>query len=210
MNLWKILLNVYKVDSSEYISLVQRGPSDDYEKIQNDGFRTLKNNQKFQSKVPVEVINRCLNAFVIKAKDLPKSRLVNLRFSYVQGMNVLIAPFLYCMGELDAFYSFYNFIVNTCPLYVQPALEGVHCGVKLLDRCLQEFDPKLYSYLIEKDIKTTIYAFPWVMTFTACLPRLESVLELWDFYFSFGFHLNIMVITAHLNLHRHAIIKSEK
>lgn len=64
--------------------------------------------------------------------DAPASRLMNLRFSYVQGMNVLAAPFLYVMPELDAFFSFSSFIQYSCPLYVQPALEGVHCGVKVI------------------------------------------------------------------------------
>lgn len=63
--------------------------------------------------------------------DRPVGRLINLKYSYVQGMNVLAAPFLYVMPELDAFYSFASLIQNTCPLYVQPALEGVHCGLKV-------------------------------------------------------------------------------
>lgn len=58
-------------------------------------------------------------------------------------MNVIAAPFLFVMNELDAFYSMSNFIQNYCPLYFQPALEGVHCGVKLLDVCLKIIDPEL-------------------------------------------------------------------
>jgi cell cycle arrest protein BUB2 len=57
---------------------------------------------------------------------------MNLKFTYVQGMNVMAAPFLYVMTELDAFFSFSSFIQYSCPLYVQPALEGVHCGVKVI------------------------------------------------------------------------------
>jgi len=55
-----------------------------------------------------------------------------LGFTYVQGMNVLAAPFLYTMpSELEAFYCFSNFIEQSCPLYVQPTLEGVHRGLKV-------------------------------------------------------------------------------
>lgn len=55
-----------------------------------------------------------------------------LGFTYVQGMNVLAAPFLYTMpSELEAFYCFAKFIEESCPLYVQPTLEGVHCGLKV-------------------------------------------------------------------------------
>jgi cell cycle arrest protein BUB2 len=53
-------------------------------------------------------------------------------FTYVQGMNVLAAPFLYTMpSELEAFYCFASFIEVTCPAYVQPTLEGVHRGLKV-------------------------------------------------------------------------------
>ena len=55
-----------------------------------------------------------------------------LGFTYVQGMNVLAAPFLYTMpSELEAFYCFAKFIEESCPLYVQPTLEGVHRGLKV-------------------------------------------------------------------------------
>jgi cell cycle arrest protein BUB2 len=56
-----------------------------------------------------------------------------LGFTYVQGMNVLAAPFLYTMpSELEAFFCFAKFIEECCPLYVQPTLEGVHRGLKVI------------------------------------------------------------------------------
>ena len=66
--------------------------------------------------------------------NLPPDRQENdqLGFTYVQGMNVLAAPFLYTMpSELEAFYCFAKFNEESCPLYVQPTLEGVHCGLKV-------------------------------------------------------------------------------
>ena len=55
-----------------------------------------------------------------------------LPFTYVQGMNVLAAPFLYTMpSEIEAFYCFAKFIEEACPLYVQPTLEGVHKGLRV-------------------------------------------------------------------------------
>ena len=45
---------------------------------------------------------------------------------------MLAAPFLYTMpSELEAFYCFAKFIEESCPLYVQPTLEGVHYGLKV-------------------------------------------------------------------------------
>jgi Rab-GTPase-TBC domain len=55
-----------------------------------------------------------------------------LGFTYVQGMNVLAAPFLYTMpSEVEAFFCFSKFIEESCPLYVQPTLEGVHRGLRV-------------------------------------------------------------------------------
>jgi hypothetical protein len=116
---WKILLGVYRIDAVEYISLVQKGPCPVWEKIQNDVFRTLATDVDFTRNVTNEMISRLLHSFVWKTLVQPKSRLVNLSFSYVQGMNVLAAPFLYVMPELEAFSCFSYFILHSCPLYVQ-------------------------------------------------------------------------------------------
>jgi cell cycle arrest protein BUB2 len=44
----------------------------------------------------------------------------------------LAAPFLYTMpSELEAFFCFAKFIEESCPLYVQPTLEGVHRGLRV-------------------------------------------------------------------------------
>jgi cell cycle arrest protein BUB2 len=58
----------------------------------------------------------------------------NKGIRYVQGMNVLAAPFLYvCGGEAEcmAFGLFERFITVECPVYVRPTLEGVHRGLKV-------------------------------------------------------------------------------
>lgn len=103
-------------------------------------------------------------------------------------MNVLAAPFLYTMpSEIEAFFCFSKFIEESCPLYVQPTLEGVHRGlrvslsissiacysyllhVQLLDKCLKIVDPELYSHLRSKNLSAEIYAFP-CMTLLKLLP----------------------------------------
>ncbi|KAJ3302041.1 hypothetical protein HDV03_005473 [Kappamyces sp. JEL0829] len=199
---WKILLGVYRIDSIEYMGLIQRGPCEVWEKIQNDVFRTLATDADFTKQVSHDMISRLLHAFVWKTQDQPKSRLINLSFSYVQGMNVLAAPFLYVMPELESFACFTAFILNSCPLYVQPALEGVHCGVKLLDVLLIHFHPTLHSHLLTHGAETQVYAFPWIMTFSACTPPLQQVLKLWDFYLAYGIHLHILTLV-------HVLIKME-
>ncbi|KAJ3346803.1 Ras GTPase activating protein ira2 [Entophlyctis luteolus] len=206
--IWKLLIGVYKVSADEYVSLVGKGPSSVFEKIKNDSFRTLHGDVSFGKVVDEAVIVRLLNAFAWKSKDYPTSRLINLQFSYVQGMNVLAAPFLYVMPEVDAFFTFSTFIHHTCPLYVQPALEGVHCGIKLLEKCLAIADPSLHGYLLQKELDPVMYAFPSVMTFSACTPPLAEVLRLWDFLLSYGVHMNILCIVAQMILIRGEILKS--
>ena len=68
-----------------------------------------------------------------------------LGFTYVQGMNVLAAPFLYTMpSELEAFFCFAKFIEESCPLYVQPTLEGVHRGLRVRKHHFDYFDHSSY------------------------------------------------------------------
>ncbi|KAJ3153468.1 hypothetical protein HDU89_000493 [Geranomyces variabilis] len=205
---WKVLLGIYRVSATEYLGLIERGPCANYEKIKNDTFRTLATDKTFLATVDESMLSRLLNAFVWKMEDAPPSRLLNLTFTYVQGMNVLAAPFLYVMPELDAFYTFTAFVQHACPLYVQPALEGVHCGLRLLDRCLQVCDPVLFRHLKSKRLTATVYAFPSVMTFSACTPPLSHLLRLWDFLLCYGLHLNILCIVAQLLLIRAQLLAS--
>ncbi|KAJ3194387.1 hypothetical protein HK101_002860 [Irineochytrium annulatum] len=160
--IWKALLGIYRVSALEYVTLNNKGPCDVYDKLKNDTFRTLATDRLFKSRVDEGTLRRCLNAFVWKAKEQPPSRLMNIKFSYVQGMNVHAAPFLFVMPELDAYFTFTSFITHTCPLYVQPALEGVHCGIKLLDKCLKILDPMLFKHLKVKGLDTLTWAFPCV------------------------------------------------
>ncbi|KAJ3272697.1 hypothetical protein HDV01_005333 [Terramyces sp. JEL0728] len=202
-SVWKILLGIYKIDALEYINLVYKGPSLYSEKIENDTFRTFSTDKSFTDQVSLAMLTRILNAFVWKLEE-HKSRFMNLSFTYVQGMNVLLAPFIYVMPELDAFYTFSIFIQHTCPLYVQPALEGVHLGVKMFDKLLYELDPELSNQL--SAYPSTVYSFPWVMTFGACWKPLTEVLKLWDFYLAYGIHLNILAIIVILQQQKRELL----
>jgi hypothetical protein len=117
--------------------------------------RTLATDSNFKSRVREDMLVRLLDAFVWRSTEAmesisptsptfphlpatygrsrqPQQPKQPLAFNYVQGMNVLAAPFLYTMPtEVEAFYSFARFIERACPLYVQPTLEGVHRGLKV-------------------------------------------------------------------------------
>ncbi|KAL8672504.1 MAG: hypothetical protein Q9168_003042 [Polycauliona sp. 1 TL-2023] len=128
---------------------------------------------------------------------------------YVQGMNVLCAPFLYAArSEAEAFVAFHGFLTKECPGYVRGAMDGVHKGLSLVDKCLAIVDPKLSSYLQTKHMKAELYAFASVLTMCACTPPLPEVLLLWDFLFAYGPHLNILCICAQLVIMRETLLTS--
>lgn len=105
---------------------------------------------------------------------------------------------------------FSSLIQNNCPLYFQPALEGVHCGVKLLDVCLRILAPELHLFLESKGLSTKVYGFPAVMTFCACVKPLSQVLILWDFLLASGVHLNIVCICAQLMMIQSELMDSKR
>lgn len=128
---------------------------------------------------------------------------------YVQGMNVMAAPFLYAArSEAEAFAAFDRYISYECPGYVRGSMDGVHRGLALVDQILSIVDPKLSSHLISKGMKAEIYAFPSVLTLCACTPPLPEVLQLWDFLFAFGPHLNLLCIVSQLVLIRDSLLTS--
>ncbi|TQS31479.1 hypothetical protein Golomagni_08239, partial [Golovinomyces magnicellulatus] len=129
--------------------------------------------------------------------------------TYVQGMNVLAAPFLYAArSEAEAFVLFYSLLTKECPAYIRGAMDGVHRGLGLVDKVLAIVDPKLSMYLTAKGLSAEIYAFPSVLTLCACTPPLPEVLKLWDFLFAYGPHLNILCIVAQLTIMRSQILQS--
>ncbi|KAF7714619.1 Uncharacterized protein PECH_003579 [Penicillium ucsense] len=134
---------------------------------------------------------------------------VNDSAIYVQGMNVLCAPFLYAArSEVEAFALFHYFVTKECPGYIRGAMDGVHKGLRLVDRCLEIVEPKLAAYLFSKGMYAELYAFPSVLTLCACTPPLPEVLHLWDFLFAYGPHLNILCIVAQLIRMRDTLLES--
>lgn len=130
---------------------------------------------------------------------------------YVQGMNVLCAPFLYAArSEAEAFVAFHRFITRECPGYVRGAMDGVHKGLVLVDKCLAICEPRLALYLRSKGMTAEIYAFASVLTMCACTPPLPEVLQLWDFLFSYGAHLNILCICAQLLMMKDTLMASPR
>src|SRR5215471_3592931 len=89
-------------------------------------------------------------------------------------------------------------------------MDGVHRGVKLVDRCLEVIEPKLANHLFSKGMYAELYAFPSVLTLCACTPPLPEVLHLWDFLFAYGPHLNVLCVVAQLIRMRDKILASSR
>ena len=140
--IWSLFLNVSPHSPAKYISHLSHGPSPLAHKIRNDTPRTLATDPLFRKRVTEGMLRRLLNAF-----DWSMSKR-NKGIRYVQGMNVLAAPFLYVCGseaECMAFGLFEKFITIECPVYVRPTLEGVHRGLKV---CTSDIASHHVSYLI--------------------------------------------------------------
>ncbi|ORX63460.1 RabGAP/TBC, partial [Linderina pennispora] len=188
--LWLAMLEVRATGVEGYERALGLCPSACAGKINNDAFRTLAGDSEFRKTVTTESVVRVLNALLsAPASDPPR---------YVQGMNTLLAPFLYVMDESAAFYAFRQFLRNECPLYARPSLPGVHACVQLVDECLAFVDPQLYSHLRRHGAVAKIYAFPAAMTLSANVGPLRQVVRLWDFLLAFGVHLNVVCIVAQL------------
>jgi len=78
-----------------------------------------------------------------------------------------------------------------------------------VDRCLETVDPKLYGHLQAKFLSAELYAFPSVLTLSACTPPLPEVLKLWDFLMAYGAHLNILCVVAQLLLMRDDLLAAQ-
>lgn len=125
------------------------GPSAVDEKIRHDTFRTMSTDSDFVEHVSEDMLIRLLNAFVWASDDSRTDLFQNRSaVSYVQGMNVLAAPFLMTMPEMEAFFSFSTFIYDWCPLYVLPTMKGVHCGLRVSDERGTTVNDMLIQYMV--------------------------------------------------------------
>lgn len=154
-------------------------------KIQNDAFRTFKMDNEFWNRVEKDTMHRVLKATSIDA-------------GYVQGMNVILGPFLFIMAELDSYYCFHTLVTQHIPSYISKNLEGVHRGTDLTSRCLKILDPYLHQHLISKYNNLSIFSVKYIISLMANVQPLKEVIKLWDAIFAFGVHFNILLFCAYL------------
>ncbi|KAF2069572.1 hypothetical protein CYY_009113 [Polysphondylium violaceum] len=192
---WKILLGIDTVDAEKYIELIKKGPSNRYQKIRKDISRTFMRDSQFSQAVSQDQLSRCLNAFAHDCAEL----------GYVQGMNAICGAFLYVLPELDAYYCFSTLVTGSCHLYLDSTISGVHSAETLLDKILEFVDPELYEYLQNRNYHPFLFTQP-ILSLGTATPPLDELLHLWDFYFAFGVHLNVICTISQLLLMRDTLL----
>ncbi|KAI0233965.1 CDC16 protein [Massospora cicadina] len=180
---WKALLGVYHLSAGEYLQFVAKGPSPMFEKVNNDTFRTLATDKKFLARVQESMLVRVLNAHVWKTQSGAPGTAPTYS-EYVQDERL--------GGPLP-----FRDAGGGCVLLL-PTLAGVHCGLKLMDRCLEVLDAELYFYLKSKGLTSELYAFASVLTLSASM----------GFLLAFGVHLNVVCVVAQLMLIRQSLLSS--
>jgi len=135
---------------------------------------------------------------------------LSLDCGYVQGVNVLLGPFLFLMPEMDAYYCCHSLLTDHIPRYITKNLDGVVMGIELLDKILKLLDTALYDHIIAKLMDLRIFSVRYILTLMANTQPLEEVIKLWDAIFAFGAHLNILLFCAYLITLRHDILHETK
>jgi cell cycle arrest protein BUB2 len=214
--IWKMLLGVRVVDAQQYVRYVHlRAPVAMQAKIEKDILRTFKNNHDYHQRVSDGQLRRVLNAYVSWIHE-GTNECANDSGSgggegglYVQGMNVLAAPFLYVMNELDAYACLCRLLNHHCPQYITKDLRGAHDGALLLQTIVEYIDPELATHL------STAYhgdwgsvtSLPTLLSLSASKPiALSELLKLWDALFACGVHMNVVFTAAHIILLRDRLL----
>ena len=210
--LWLTLLNIAPLSTDVYLRQIHRGRSPAHDKIANDVFRTLATDTLFKRRVTDASLTRVLNATAWRIYDAQKaipSESPVIQSCYIQGMNVLAAPLLYAArSEAQAYALLTTLLTAHIPTYLTSTMTGVHAGLELIDKILALISPDLSQFLLSNSLPAKIYAFAPVLTLCACTPPLPEVLKLWDFFFAFGTHLNILCIVAQTIMMKDKLMES--
>lgn len=210
--LWLTLLNVPPLPTHVYLDQIHRGRSPAADKIANDVFRTLATDTLFKKRVTDASLTRVLNATAWRIHDARRtipSDAPTIQSTYIQGMNVLLAPLQYASRSEAQAYALLTTILNKhIPTYLTAGMSGVHAGVELIDKILATISPNLSQFLLSNSLPAKVYAFPSVLTLCACTPPLPEVLKLWDFLFAYGTHLNILCVVAQIMMMKDSLLDS--
>ena len=144
----------------------------------------LKGDVELWKKTDEATIIRVLNA-------------LSVDFGYVQGMNVLLGPFLFTMPELESYNCMKSLIQTRIPRYVLKNLDGAH-------------DPMVHAHISSKIPDLSIFALRYMLTLFVNSKPLSEVIKLWDAILTVGVHFNILLLCSKVMLLRKHILKEKR
>ncbi|TID30321.1 hypothetical protein CANINC_001108 [Pichia inconspicua] len=126
--------------------------------------------------------------------------LYDTEVGYTQGMAFITVPLLMNMESDEAFCALVR-LMFTYGLrdFFLPEMPGLHLRIYQFDRLLEDFVPDLYQHLQNENIKSSMYAIQWFLTFFAYKFPLAMVLRIFDVVIAEGlesilkFALNLMI-----------------
>lgn len=145
--------------------------------------------------------------------------------SYVQGMNELLAPIMYCFSndqnneclpylEADAFTCFENLMKRVSSVFIKSKDDhegGINTRMKTLNKLIRLFNLQLHAKLEKENIDIQFYAFRWLTLFFTQDFEMPEVLRLWDVILSEEdlFEFVYMASISILNMNKEAILDGD-
>lgn len=209
--IWKSLIGGISIDVNYYENLLKKGLGENMSVLKDDVNRTMKGDKEIWSKISDEKLYRTINALLIDQGGYSS------KFSYIQGMNVFLVPILYNLNEIESFYLIRKLFKNYLPCFFHfdqnlNAVKGPRASRLLLDQIIQLLDPDFYIFLSKNfpNFKDQNWANVYLLPFSVNQKPFKEVLKLWDFYFSYGFHFQILTMISQLLLNKNKIINTPK
>jgi hypothetical protein len=188
--------------------------SDHADKKRNDStyFQDPKNKTSFETNA--DIMGRIL---FIYGKKYPEVR-------YVQGMNEILAPILYCFSndqnpyfylhvEEDTYNCFEALMNEIKDIYIRSrdnTETGIQTRLKNLMLIIKFFDRDLFNHLVKEKVELQYFAFRWYTLFFTQEFEMPDVLRLWDSLFSEDkFEFMNMICTAIIKMKRQEILQND-
>lgn len=145
--------------------------------------------------------------------------------SYVQGMNELLAPIMYCFSndqnieclpysEADAFTCFENLMKKVSNVFIKSKDDhesGINTRMKTLNKLIRLFNIQLHAKLEKENIDIQYYAFRWLTLFFTQDFEMPEVLRLWDVLLSEEdlFEFVYMISIGIINIQKEEILNGD-
>jgi len=152
----------------------------------------------YQKNIEADVHRSFPNATIKKAVDTPE-KLVSLYnvlhaysvldklVSYCQGMNYMVAVLLMFMEEEDAFWVLVNIMYHygMSGLYRDdtPVLADY---MHFFHEIAKQYYPRIISHFDEQGFLPNMYVTEWFTTLFVYRLPLDTVVRIWDFFFTYG------------------------